>query len=103
MRASLKLDLLNKTLLLQRITEGGIAWEIARMAYLGLPQPGSPLGLNLRPAEFVPVLKYRPPCHPGLHHGRLLSSLPKAKRKYGRLVTPWDAPRLVTELRGITC
>ena len=66
-RASLKVDLLNKTLLLQRITEGGIAREIARMASLGLPQAGSwlsvvpspPLGLHLRPAEFVPVLKYR--------------------------------------------
>ena len=91
MRASLKLDLLNKTLLLQRITEGGIAWEIARMASLKLPQAGSwlsvvvspPLGLNLRPAEFVPVLKYRLGIQVYIHHGRLVSSLLKANRQDG--------------------
>ena len=41
-RASLKVDLLNKTLLLQRITEGGIAREIARMASLGLLDHNDP-------------------------------------------------------------
>ena len=65
--ASLKVDLLNQTLLLQHITEEGEAREIARMASLGLPHaasflsvvPSPSLGLHLRAAEFVPVLKYR--------------------------------------------
>ena len=66
-KASLKVDLLNKSLLLQRISEGRNVREIARMASLGLPHAGSwlsvvpspSLGLHLRPAEFVPILKYR--------------------------------------------
>ena len=65
--ASLKVDLLNQSLLLQQITEEGEAREIARMASLGLPHAGSflsvvpspSLGLHLRAAEFIPVLKYR--------------------------------------------
>ena len=66
-KASLKVDILKKSLLLQRISEGGDVREIARMASLGLPHAGSwlsvvpspSLGLHLRPAEFVPILKYR--------------------------------------------
>ena len=65
--ASLKVDLLNQSLLLQQVTEEGEAREIARMASLGLPHAGSflsvvpspSLGLHLRAAEFIPVLKYR--------------------------------------------
>ena len=65
--ASLKVDLLNQSLLLQHFNEEGEAREIARMASLGLPRAGnwlsvvpSPaLGLHLRTAEFIPVLKYR--------------------------------------------
>ena len=65
--ASLKVDLLNQSLLLQKITEEGEVREIARMASLGLPHSGSwlsvvpspALGLHLRAAEFIPILKYR--------------------------------------------
>ena len=65
--ASLKVNLLNKSLLLQHFDEEGEVREIARMASLGLPRAGnwlsvvpSPaLGLHLRTAEFIPVLKYR--------------------------------------------
>ena len=65
-KASLQVDLLNKSLLLQHYTEEGDAREIARMASLGLPHAGSwlsvvpspSLGLHLRAAEFIPVLKY---------------------------------------------
>ena len=65
--ASLKVDLLNQSLLLQHFNEEGEVREIARMASLGLPRAGnwlsvvpSPaLGLHLRTAEFIPVLKYR--------------------------------------------
>ena len=65
--ASLKVDLLNQSLLLQQFSEEGEAREIARMASLGLPYAGSwlsvvpspALGLHLRAAEFIPVLKYR--------------------------------------------
>ena len=65
--ASLKVDLLNQSLLLQTISERGEVREIARMASLGLPHAGSwlsvvpspPLGLHLRAPEFIPNLKYR--------------------------------------------
>ena len=65
--ASVKVDLLNQSLLLQKITEEGEVREIARMASLGLPHasswlsvvPSPSLGLHLRAAEFIPVLKYR--------------------------------------------
>ena len=65
--ASLKVDLLNRSLLIQNITEEGKEREIARLASLGLPHAGSwlsvvpspSLGLHLRAAEFIPVLKYR--------------------------------------------
>ena len=65
--ASLKVDLLNQSLLINHITEEGEAREAARMASLGLPHAGSwlrvvpspALGLHLRAAEFVPSLKYR--------------------------------------------
>ena len=65
--ASLKVDLLNQSLLLQKITEEGEVREIARMASLGLPHsssflsvvPSPSLGLHLRAAEFIPILKYR--------------------------------------------
>ena len=65
--ASLKIDLSNKSLLLQHISEEGEEREIARLASLGLPHAGcwlsvvpSPsLGLHLRASEFIPVLKYR--------------------------------------------
>ena len=61
------MDLLSQSLLLQHYTEEGEAREIARMASLGLPHAGSwlsvvpspSLGLHLRAAEFIPVLKYR--------------------------------------------
>ena len=65
-RASLKVDLLNQSLLLLQLNEEGLTREIARMASLGLPYAGnwlsvvpSPsLGLHLRAAEFIPVMKY---------------------------------------------
>ena len=65
--ASLKVDLLKQSLLLLQINEEGLTREIARMASLGLPHAGnwlsvvpSPsLGLHLRAAEFVPIMKYR--------------------------------------------
>ena len=65
--ASLKVDSLNQSLLLQNINEEGEVREIARMASLGLPHtssflsvvPSPSLGLHLRAAEFIPVLKYR--------------------------------------------
>ena len=65
--ASLKVDLQNQSLLLHHINEEGEAREIARMASLGLPRAGSwlsvvpspALGLHLRAAEFIPVVKYR--------------------------------------------
>ena len=65
--ASLKVDLQNQSLLQQRISEEGEVREIARLASLGLPHAGSwlsvvpspALGLHLRPAEFIPVVKYR--------------------------------------------
>ena len=65
--ASLKVDLRNQSLLQQHIAEEGEVREIARLASLGLPHAGSwlsvvpspALGLHLRPAEFVPVVKYR--------------------------------------------
>ena len=65
--ASLKVDLRNQSLLHQHISEEGEVREIARLASLGLPHAGSwlsvvpspALGLHLRPAEFIPVLKYR--------------------------------------------
>ena len=65
--ASLKVDLQNQSLLLHHINEEGEAREIARMASLGLPRAGSwlsvvpspALGLHLRAAEFIPIVKYR--------------------------------------------
>ena len=65
--ASLKVDLRNQSLLQQHISEEGEVREIARLASLGLPHAGSwlsvvpspALGLHLRPAEFIPVVKYR--------------------------------------------
>ena len=64
---SLKVDLLNQSLLLHHFNEEGEEREIARMASLGLPHAGSwlsvvpspALGLHLRAPEFIPVLKYR--------------------------------------------
>ena len=65
--ASLKVDLHNRSLLLQQITEEGKKREIARMSSLGLPHAGSwlsvvpspALGLHLRASEFIPVVRYR--------------------------------------------
>ena len=65
--ASLKVDLQNQSLLLHHINEEGEAREIARIASLGLPRAGSwlsvvpspALGLHLRAAEFIPVVRYR--------------------------------------------
>ena len=65
--ASLKVDLLNQSLLLHHINEEGEAREIARMASLGLPRAGSwlsvvpspALGLHLRASEIIPIVKYR--------------------------------------------
>ena len=65
--ASLKVDLHNKSFLSNLIAEQGETREIARMSSLGLPHAGSwlsvvpspALGLHLRSAEFIPVLKYR--------------------------------------------
>ena len=65
--ASLKVDLLKQSLLLLQINEEGHTREIVRMASLGLPNAGnwlsvvpSPsLGLHLRAAEFIPIMKYR--------------------------------------------
>ena len=64
---SLKVDLLNQSLLLHHFNEEGEEREIDRMASLGLPHAGSwlsvvpspALGLHLRAPEFIPVLKYR--------------------------------------------
>ena len=47
--ASLKIDLSNKSLLLQHISEEGEEREIARLASLGLPHAGCWLSLCLRP------------------------------------------------------
>lgn len=65
--SSLKVDLFNQSFLSNLIAEQGDMREIARMSSLGLPHSGSflsvvpspALGLHLRPAEFIPVLKYR--------------------------------------------
>ena len=65
--ASLKVDQKNKSFLSNLIAEEGNTRDIARFSSLGLPHSGSwlsvvpspPLGLHLRPAEFIPVLKYR--------------------------------------------
>ena len=65
--ASLKVDQLNHTSLLNHFSEEGDDRETARMMSLGLPCAGSwlsvtpspPLGLHLRPSEFVPCLRYR--------------------------------------------
>ena len=48
--ASLKVNLLNQSLLLQKITEEGEVGEIARMASLGLPHSGSWLSVVPSPA-----------------------------------------------------
>ena len=65
--ASLKVDLKNQSFLSNLVAEQGDTREIARLASVGLPHAGSflsvvpspPLGLHLRSAEFIPVLKYR--------------------------------------------
>ena len=65
--ASLKVDLLNQSILLNHITEEGQVRETARLRSLGLPGAGAwlsvvplpALGLHLRATEFVPCLKYR--------------------------------------------
>merc|ERR1711963_248210 len=57
----------NKSFLSNLIAEEGNTRDIARFSSLGLPHSGSwlsvvpstPLGLHLRPAEFIPILKYR--------------------------------------------
>ena len=65
--ASLKVDQLNQSILLNHIAEEGEVREMARLKSLGLPQAGvflsvvpqPALGLHLRAPEFVPSLKYR--------------------------------------------
>ena len=65
--ASLKVDKKNQSFLSNLIAESGNLRDIARFSSLGLPHSGSwlsvvpspPLGLHLRPAEFIPILKYR--------------------------------------------
>ena len=64
--ASLKVDLFNRSLLLNQLQEGEVR-DVARLSSLGLKYAGSwlsvvpspALGLHLRPAEFVPMLRYR--------------------------------------------
>ena len=64
--ASLKVDLFNRSLLLNQLQEGNVR-DLARLTSLGLKYAGSwlsvvpspALGLHLRPAEFVPFVRYR--------------------------------------------
>ena len=64
---SLKVDLCNKSLLLNYFNTEGVQREIARINSLGLPHQGDwlyvvpcqALGLHLRGPEFVSCLKYR--------------------------------------------
>ena len=64
--ASVKVDLVNKSLLLNHLQEGNVR-DLARLSSLGLKYAGSwlsvvpstALGLHLRPAEFVPMVRYR--------------------------------------------
>ena len=64
--ASLKVDLFNRSLLLNQLQEGEVR-DVARLSSLGLKYacswlsvvPSPALGLHLRPAEFVPMLRYR--------------------------------------------
>ena len=64
--ASLKVDLFNRSLLLNQLQEGNVR-DLARLTSLGLKYAGSwlsvvpspALGLHLRPAEFVPIVRYR--------------------------------------------
>ena len=64
--ASVKVDLLNQSLLLNQLQEGN-ARDLARLSSLGLKYAGSwlsvvpspALGLHLRPAELVPIVRYR--------------------------------------------
>ena len=64
--ASLKVDLFNRSLLLNQLQEGNDR-DLARLTSLGLKYAGSwlsvvpspALGLDLRPAEFVPIVRYR--------------------------------------------
>ena len=64
--ASVKVDLLNQSLLLNQIQEGNDR-DLARLSSLGLKYAGSwlsvvpspALGLHLRPTEFVPIVRYR--------------------------------------------
>ena len=66
-QGSLKVDLCNKSLLLNYFNTEGVQREIARMNSLGLPHQGDwlsvvpcpALGLHLRGPEFVTCLKYR--------------------------------------------
>ena len=63
--ASVKVDLLNQSLLLNQLQEGN-ARDLARLSSLGLKYAGSwlsavpspALGLHLRPAEFVPIVRW---------------------------------------------
>ena len=63
--ASLKIDLLNQSILFNILREEGEVRGIARLKSLGLPHAGDwlsvvpqpALGLHLRPPEFVPALK----------------------------------------------
>ena len=63
---SLKVDLFNRSLLLNQLQEGNVR-DLARLTSLGLKYAGSwlsvvpspALGLHLRPAEFVPIVRYR--------------------------------------------
>ena len=64
--ASVKVDLVNQSLLLNHIQEGNVR-DLARLSSLGLKYAGSwlsvvpspALGLHLRPTEFVPIVRYR--------------------------------------------
>ena len=56
-KASLKVDILKKSLLFQRISEGGDVREIARMASLGLPHAGSWLSVVPSPPLSLLIAK----------------------------------------------
>ena len=63
--ASVKVDFLNQSLLLNQLQEGN-ARDLARLSSLGLKYAGSwlsavpspALGLHLCPAEFVPIVRW---------------------------------------------
>ena len=62
--ASVKVDLVNQSLLLNHLQEGNVR-DLARLSSLGIKYAGSwlsvvpspALGLHLRPAEFVPMVR----------------------------------------------